>query len=196
MSQAYPFTVSAAFPNAKVSVPVLQNQIKGSEIATTLEGVVRAADTCTATFEAALSGADETTLNGLVAAHQGNPYAPSPLSGTSEAVEEASSMAPLDKVSIAANLPPGDYNIFWSCDLKSSSTMREIFLNITVNDVVIRQAIQVVRVNGWMSLSGLSPLTITLATAGLQTIKLQYGCAVKGMSAFIRDGVLKVQETE
>lgn len=192
MSQSYPFTISTAFPNGKVNNTVLRDQIMESSIATLLEGILCQADTCTVTFEAALSGGDETTLNALVAAHQGDPYSAFPLIATNDPEEQASSIAPLDKVTINVHLPAGKYDINWSCDLKSSSNSKEVYVNIAMNGTVIRQSVKAARKDGWTPVFGIAPMTLTVATS--ITIKLQYGCTVEGMAAHIRDGFLEIIE--
>lgn len=196
MSQSYPFTISTAFPNAKVSVPVLQDQIRVSDIGNTYERTVCASDTCTITFSTALSSPGVAILDALVAAHQGIPYSAFPVTATDTPTEQASSIEPLDKVAVEVNLPPGEYDIEWSCDLMSSSTSKEIFINIKVNGDVIRQSKEAARIDGWVPLYGIAPMTITQAGAGVQTVRLQYGCTVEGMSAHIRDGMLKIEERQ
>lgn len=70
---AYNFTISTAFPAAKVSSDRLTQEIRASAITVALDGINTAGDLCTVIFKAALSGGEETTLNGLVAAHTGEP---------------------------------------------------------------------------------------------------------------------------
>lgn len=69
----YNFTISSAFPAAKVSSDRLTREIQDSDITVALDGITTAGDACAIIFKAALSGGEETTLNGLVAAHSGEP---------------------------------------------------------------------------------------------------------------------------
>lgn len=76
---AYPLT---DFPNGKANSGSLRAEILGSSIATSLTYItVNSAeyrDACAICFDAALSAEDKTTLDGVVAAHQGVPL-PYPL---------------------------------------------------------------------------------------------------------------------
>lgn len=78
MPQNYPYVISTAFPNGTVAPDVLTDQINDSSISSsTLDYInvrITGPDTCDIWFDAALSGADQTTLDGLVAAHDGVPY--------------------------------------------------------------------------------------------------------------------------
>lgn len=79
MSQKYDFTISTAFPNGKVDDDKLTAQIRASAIVTALDYIATDAGVCSIWFKAALSGGDETLLNGVVAAHDGVSEAPAPL---------------------------------------------------------------------------------------------------------------------
>jgi hypothetical protein len=81
MSATYTYSVSGDFPNGVVSIPSLTMQIDDSTITSSaLEYInvgVSAPDNCDIVFAAALSGAEVTTLNGIVATHTGvPPYTP------------------------------------------------------------------------------------------------------------------------
>jgi len=74
----YTYTISVDFPNNAVAPDVLTTEIEESSISTgVLEGVTARTpdtDTCYLDFDTSLSGGDVTTLDGLVAAHQGVPF--------------------------------------------------------------------------------------------------------------------------
>jgi len=78
MAQTYTYSISGDFPNGKVAVDVLEGEINDSAISTgVLESInvaITGADNCDITFDVALSAGDKTTLDGLVAAHQGVPF--------------------------------------------------------------------------------------------------------------------------
>ena len=69
----YNFTISTSFPNGIVATDRLSQEIQLSTIITALDHIDTVGDNCQVVFKDALSGGDETTLNGLVAAHDGTP---------------------------------------------------------------------------------------------------------------------------
>jgi len=75
----YNYTISTAFPNGKVAPDRLTNEIDASSITVALDHIDTLADVCSIYFKAALSGAEQTTLNGLVAVHSGQPLPDNPL---------------------------------------------------------------------------------------------------------------------
>jgi hypothetical protein len=78
MAQTYTYSISVDFPNGKVAPDVLTDQINDSSISTGvlqyINVAISAADNCDIVFDVALSAGDVTTLDGLVAAHDGEPY--------------------------------------------------------------------------------------------------------------------------
>ena len=76
MSQTYTYSITGDFPNQKVNADSLTIEIQDSSISSGVLqriNVVYESNQCRITFDNTLSGADETTLDGIVAAHQGNP---------------------------------------------------------------------------------------------------------------------------
>jgi|GEM_PF-1998319 len=77
MAQTYTYSISTDFPNQKVAADSLTKEIEGSDISSaTLDHIdvaVSAPDNCDIVFDAALSAPDVTILDGIVAAHQGDP---------------------------------------------------------------------------------------------------------------------------
>jgi hypothetical protein len=69
----YSFTISTAFPSAKVDASRLTNEIYASSIVTALDHIDTSGDACDVWFKDALSGDDQAVLNGIVAAHSGEP---------------------------------------------------------------------------------------------------------------------------
>lgn len=84
----YNFTISTAFPNAKVAPDRLAQEIRESSITIAQEGINTSGDTCAVTFKATLSGGDETTLNGLIATHSGDPLPDNTLTKVQQYVSE------------------------------------------------------------------------------------------------------------
>jgi len=75
MANKYNYSITSDFPNQKVNPDSLTQEILASSIITTLDYINTdlAADVCDIWFDSALTTAEETTLDGIVAAHQGNP---------------------------------------------------------------------------------------------------------------------------
>ena len=69
----YTYSISSDFPNQKVNSEKLTQQIEASAIATALDYVNTDGDECDIWFADALSGGDETLLDGIVASHDGGP---------------------------------------------------------------------------------------------------------------------------
>lgn len=70
MSTPYTYSVSGDFPTGRVRPDLLQKQVKGTPAITVVcEHITVDGNTCTIVFVSALSGAEETLLDGLVAAH-------------------------------------------------------------------------------------------------------------------------------
>jgi hypothetical protein len=68
----YPYSISADFPNDKVALDLLTLQIQSSSIVTALGHIDTSGDDCNIWFKDPLSGGDQITLDGLVAAHSGD----------------------------------------------------------------------------------------------------------------------------
>jgi len=65
------FSISGDFPNRRVVLDLLREEIIGSSISTALNSLGKSGDDCAVTFADVLSTANETTLDGIVAAHTG-----------------------------------------------------------------------------------------------------------------------------
>ena len=73
MSWKQPYSVDADFPNQKVNPTSLKNEILASSIQTEFEYIFVKGDACDIYFVSEITAEELTTLNGVVAAHQGNP---------------------------------------------------------------------------------------------------------------------------
>jgi hypothetical protein len=69
----YTYSIFSDFPNHIVATDRLSQEIRASSIVTVLQGINTIGDVCDIWFAAALSGPEQTTLNGLVAVHSGTP---------------------------------------------------------------------------------------------------------------------------
>jgi hypothetical protein len=72
---AYTFVVSSAFPNAKVDVDRLTQEIEESAISVALDHIGVTSGSCVITFKDELSAPEQTQLSSLVANHSGEPLA-------------------------------------------------------------------------------------------------------------------------
>lgn len=72
-STKYTYSISGDFPNNKVDDDRLAQEIRTSSIPVALDFIQTAGDECNIWFKAALSSGEETTLDGLVASHSGEP---------------------------------------------------------------------------------------------------------------------------
>lgn len=69
----YEYSIASDFPNHKVATGRLSSEIQSSAITIALDAVNTSGDVCSVVFKANLSGEEETILDGLVAAHSGEP---------------------------------------------------------------------------------------------------------------------------
>jgi len=72
-SAKYTYSVSTDFPNHKVDIDRLTIEIANSAIIVALDYISVSGDVCDIWFKNALSPGEKTTLDGLVAAHNGSP---------------------------------------------------------------------------------------------------------------------------
>lgn len=72
----YTYTISTDFPSAKVHGAKLKIEIEATDIVTALDRIDTLGDACDIWFKDALSAGDQTTLDGVVAAHDGEPVVP------------------------------------------------------------------------------------------------------------------------
>jgi len=75
-STKYTYSIQNDFPNHKIDSDRLTQEIRASAIITALDYIHTVTDDCNIWFKDALSGGDETILDGLVAAHTGEPLTP------------------------------------------------------------------------------------------------------------------------
>jgi len=69
----YTYSIQNDFPNHRVEPTRLSQEIQASSIVTALLRIDTSGDDCNITFTDVLSAADKTTLDGVVAAHSGDP---------------------------------------------------------------------------------------------------------------------------
>jgi len=75
----YTYSISQDFPNGKVSTDRLSQEIRGSAIIEALDFINTNGDVCDIYFKAELTSGDEVILDGIVAAHSGEPLPGDPV---------------------------------------------------------------------------------------------------------------------
>jgi hypothetical protein len=108
----YTYSVSGDFPNGKVATDRLTEEIQESTIITALDYITVYGDDCDIWFKDALSAGDQTTLDGIVAAHSGEPLEP-------DAVPVQLPQARFDtdqkQVTVITPAPRGTFTWYTSC---------------------------------------------------------------------------------
>ena len=75
MMQSYLFSVSSDFPNQAVNISGLTRSIENSSISSApFNSISVTGDECKINFDSALDAGDVTTLDGIVATHDGKPF--------------------------------------------------------------------------------------------------------------------------
>lgn len=117
---SYHYSVSGDFPNQKVNLNALTCQIDNSAIATPLDHIRVTGDDCWIWFDNALSGGDQTILDGIVAAHDGEPLAKSGYA-ESDAEQTTTSVKYRRKLRLSGDYAGGTYYVEWYCEIMSKS---------------------------------------------------------------------------
>lgn len=134
----YNYDLQLDFPNQAVQPDVLTAEIQESSIVTSLVGVSVLIDDVDITFSDALSVPDKATLDAIVAAHQGEEFAPPVQRANSEGVSTNNTTSYQQKLALNSGpLPQGDYLITWYCEM-SIDTLLEgtaVFAQIVYNGV-------------------------------------------------------------
>jgi len=104
----YTYSISGDFPNGKVATDRLGEEIRESAIVTALSFIATAGDNCDIWFKDALSAGDQTILDGVVAAHSGEP-----LSAEPEPVTIADARFDSDKKQVVVITPAPKSTFTW-----------------------------------------------------------------------------------
>jgi hypothetical protein len=93
-------------------------------------------DKCYVYFDGTLSGPDQTTLDGLVAAHAGVAYThPTSLSAESNNNSSTSSTSYSEKVTLSLdNIEGGNYIVFWAASVSSSDSGTRVKTRVQRNN--------------------------------------------------------------
>lgn len=105
----YNYSISSDTANAKASVDSLRSEIEESAITIAIETITTSGDDLDITMKDALSGAEQTTLYGVVSAHQGEPLPEN----------EILVVQPRPSVNEVSLRIHGDY---WNCPANTSTT--------------------------------------------------------------------------
>lgn len=194
----YHYSVSGDFPNDKVNLDALTYQIEHSSISTALDHIRVTGDDCWIWFVDALSVDDQTTLDGLVAAHDGEPL-PLPTEQMAEDVDEeqTSNTSWQDKVVlVTVPEPSGNYVVNWSAELMSSKNNNNVEVQVVMDGVGTLSEGAHDRRN-WLSASGFGEVELTGIAE--RTIRLQFRKATdanQNMAAYIRRASLRISPVE
>lgn len=119
MAEKYTRSIANDFPNQKVTPCCLKKEIDGSSITPALIGIHTAGDDCDCWFETALSSGDETTFDGLVAAHQAPDLKDATQTVTSGAEDTTTETDYQNKVTLNSDpLIAGTYLISWNFEVR------------------------------------------------------------------------------
>lgn len=73
MSINYTYSISETFPNNKIDITKLENEIRDSDIYIALDYILQSGDNCEIYFKNSLDANDWATLSGIVESHDGKP---------------------------------------------------------------------------------------------------------------------------
>jgi hypothetical protein len=123
------------FLNDEVNTQRFADEIRNSSIATTLS-YLAVRDKCYVYFGGALSGGDETTLEGLVAAHTGTSYSvPTSYSVEDNGTSNTTNTSYQQKLRLELNdIEGGAYIVFWAASVMSSDSGTRVQTRAQHND--------------------------------------------------------------
>lgn len=193
----YTYSVSGDFPNQKVNSNQLTQEIEASAIATVLDCININEDVCDIWFVDALSGGDQTILNGIVAAHQGTET-----SGATQTVTRWAQSTTTDndyQVKATLNSQPlrkGMYQITWNAEMRllvgGMSCLVEVVLTVDNQPV----AEQNWGLQHWMHFGGTFAFSFNEADEPVIVLKFRV-IGTGGDTACIRRGHISlIQEQE
>lgn len=115
----YTYSITGDFPNQLVNVPLLKQEVGDSAIATALSYIDIEGDSCDVWFVDALSGGDQTILDGIVATHQGTATTDTVQRTNSGGESSTTSTTYQDKINTTPTpIKKGTYLVTWFCEVK------------------------------------------------------------------------------
>lgn len=116
MATEFTYSITSDFPNSIVNLAVLQAEINANLIAParTVEGIEASGDDVTIEFDDDLTAGQETSLNGIVAAHQGEGFV-EVTQALYEEAEQTTSMTTYQEAAALDSgiLKAGKYRLHW-----------------------------------------------------------------------------------
>jgi len=136
MATEFNYSVQNDFPNQAVDLSVLTVEIENSTITAVLNGINLNGDDCEIVFATDLSGAEETTLDGIVATHQGIPFNSGAQRVNAIAAQDNSTNTWQAAATLNADPVEGEeYTLFFYCELRvtggnnNSQAQYQVLLN-------------------------------------------------------------------
>lgn len=118
MATEFTYSIANDFPNQTIDASVLTAEINASSIGPVLEGITIDGDDVVITFDDDLSTGEETTLDGIVAAHQGDPFVEDIQKLFSEGVQTETGTTFVEAASLDSGLlAAGEYLITWYSEI-------------------------------------------------------------------------------
>jgi len=119
MATEFTYSIQNDFPNQAVDASVLTVEVENATIAPTLDGININGDAVALEFDADLSAPEVTTLDGVVAAHQGVPFNEGPqrvnvIAAQDNATTTYAEAARLDADPVATD----KYQLLFYCELR------------------------------------------------------------------------------
>ena len=118
------YSLATNFPNARVRVPVLLDQVRQSAVGQPVDRIVVNGDSVILSFKNAVAGAALTALNAVIAAHAGDDYGAPVQSAVAN--PQQSNNTTNDEVALALALQPmqaGDYIVSWICEFAPTTNV-------------------------------------------------------------------------
>ena len=130
----YEYTISSAFPSAAVNPTKLKLQVDNSAIVEPLSYINTDEDTdnCEVWFDNALTGGDQTVLDGIVAAHDGQPFANRLKVQQVTAIDspQTTSLSDILVPDMAITPGPGNYMITFTSSTENSANSKTNYFSI------------------------------------------------------------------
>lgn len=165
MSTKYPYSIQSDFPNHKVNLGRLGQEIRASAIVVALDYINTSGDDCDCWFKWSISSGDKAILDGLVAAHSGEPL-----------VSDAPVSSDGKPIVLPCLFPPGVFMYFAGCGddvllgrgqgpefALCSSTQGDTYKDFSFNDYVLLAGGDGKSINAekgdWVTFEVLAPAT-------------------------------------
>lgn len=115
----YTYSIQSDFPDQKVNPVLLKQEIDNCPISTALERINEDGDDCNIWFADALSSGDKTTLDGIIAAHQGTETTSEPQHAADGGISFTDQTDWQEKLKLTTQpLSKGTYQIVWYCETR------------------------------------------------------------------------------